>query len=90
MYIASADIKTAFDVARPKQMAKILGGQEAHGWITAALLREMNGLAGHAAFDNVSKFNFTRSIRQGSAGAATFWLKLANHILWNVEKEWMR
>ena len=42
IYVDSMDPKTAFDVARPKQ--------DAHGWITSALLRD-------DTFE--SKFNFT-------------------------------
>ena len=37
MYEASINIKTAFDVAKPKRIAEIVGGQDAHGRITAAL-----------------------------------------------------
>ena len=44
MYLANMDIKTTFDVARPKHIAKIMGDQEVHGWIAAALLRVMAGL----------------------------------------------
>ena len=37
------DIKTAFDVARPKHIATVMRNQNVHGWITAASLREMAG-----------------------------------------------
>ena len=67
-----------------------MGDQDAQGWITAALLREMKGLVGHAAFEGVwSKFNFKLCIRQGGVEAQTLWLKLAKQILWNVRKERM-
>ena len=36
MYIASMDIQTAFDVARPKHIANILRGQDVHGWCRAS------------------------------------------------------
>ena len=87
MYIASMDRTAAFDVARPKLVAEILGGQEA-----PTPLLEMDGLDGHAAFDDVdSKFNVTRWIRQGSVESSTVWrLNLARQILWNVDKEWKR
>ena len=39
MYLPSMDIKTAFDVARPKHIANIMGGQIVHGWNTGSLLR---------------------------------------------------
>ena len=44
MYLASMDTNTAFDVARPKHIAKIMGDHDVHGWIVAASLREMAGL----------------------------------------------
>ena len=55
-----------------------------------AFLREMKGLEGQAAFENVvSKFKFMRCIRQGSVEALALWLKLAKQILWNVEKDFI-
>ena len=88
MYIANMDIKTAFDVARPKHIVKIMGDQDAHGWIySGSLLREMEGLEGHAAFENVeSKFNLTRSIRARAVSKPLHWLNLAKQVVWNVEK----
>ena len=44
MYVASMDDKTAFDVSRPRHIAKVMNGQDAHGWFVAALLREMKNL----------------------------------------------
>ena len=91
MYIANMAIKTAFRVANPKQIAKIMEHLDIHGWITAGLFREMKRLEGHAAFKHVgSKFNFMRCVVQGSVEAPTLRLKLAKQILWNVEKERMR
>ena len=71
MYLACMDIKTAFDVARPTQNAKNMGDHEVQRWITAALLRKMAGLEGHATFfENVeSTFPFARRIRQRSVEA---------------------
>ena len=43
MYMASMDINTAFDVARPKHIARITGDQDVHGWITAAFFRAKPG-----------------------------------------------
>ena len=44
MYLASLDIKTAFDEAKPTHVAKILETHHAHGWLIAVLLPEMSGL----------------------------------------------
>ena len=72
MYLASLDIKTAFDEATPKHVAKIMGNRNTHGWIIAALLREMSRLSGKATFECVeSSFVFNKCLRQGSvAGTA--------------------
>ena len=76
MHTASMEIKAAFDVARPKHVAIILGEQAACGWITAALSREMRGLERHATFEKVdSTFGHTRCIRQGCVEVLTLWLK---------------
>ena len=84
MYTGSMDIKTASD-----HIAKCLVEQDTYGWITAAMLSGMEGLEGHATFEDVERrFNLTRRIRQGSVEAPTLWLKLAKHILWNAEQEW--
>ena len=50
MYVASMDVKTAFDVAKPKRTAKFLQEQNMHGWLIAASLREMEGLEGEDNF----------------------------------------
>ena len=63
MYLASLDIKTAFDVAKPGTLAEMLKERRVHqwiiatqtvmhGWIIAALLGEMNGLTGKASFES--------------------------------------
>ena len=64
MYQARLDIKTAFDEAKPKHVAKILEGHNSHGWLIAALLRAMSGLPGKATFECVeSCFSFNRCLR---------------------------
>ena len=70
MYLANMDIKTVFDVARPKHIARIMEDHNAHGWIIATLLREMTGSEGQAVFECVeSEVSFARCIRQGSVDA---------------------
>ena len=81
MYMASLDIKTAFDEAKPKHVAKIMDSHNTHGWIIAALLREMSGLSGKAILECVeSSLALNRCLRQ----------KMANQILANVEEEWIK
>ena len=87
MYLASSDIKTAFDEARPKHVANILNRHNAHGWLIAAILREMSGLEGKAMFERVeSCISFNRCLRQGSMEALRLWQKMATQILANVEE----
>ena len=70
MYLASMDTRTAFDEAKPKHVAWILDGHNTHGWLIAALLREILWLSGTASFESVeTRFNFNRCLRQGSVGA---------------------
>ena len=70
MKVASMDIKAAFDAAKPKRAVKFLQEQNMHGWLIAALLREMDGLEGEANFENVeSTFPVTQCIRQGRVEA---------------------
>ena len=92
MYLASLNIKTAFDEAKPpKHVAQILDYHNTHGWLIAALLREMSELEGKAMFECVeSCFSFNRCLRQGSVEAPRLWHKMATQILANVEEEWMR
>ena len=91
MYMASLDIKTAFDEAKPKHMAKIMDNHNTHGWIIAALLREMSGLSGKAIFECVeSSFAISRCLRQKSVEAPRLWQKMATQIWVNVEEERMK
>ena len=91
MYFTSMDSKTAFDAARPKHIAKVMGDPEVHGWMTAALSREMTGLGDQTTFENVvSTFRFSRCLRQGGVEAPRLWIKMTMRILWNVEPEWKR
>ena len=92
MYMASLDSKTAFDEAKPKHVAKkILDSHNTHGWLIAALLREMSGLSGMASIESVeSRFSFNRCQRQGSVEAPRLWQKMATQIWAYVEGEWMK
>ena len=67
MYIASMDVKTAFDVGRLKHIAIFTVDKTPIGELQQFLPREMEILEGHTTFDNVdSKSRLTRCIRQGS------------------------
>ena len=85
IYVVSMDVKTGFDVARPKHIAEIMGGQNVQGWITAASLREMTEVQGQTTFEKN-----TRCITQESVEAPRLWFKMTVQIFWNVEEEWTR
>ena len=54
-----------------RNVAKIMGSHNTHGWIIAALLREMSGLSDKAMFECVeSSFAFNRCARQGKPHAS--------------------
>ena len=81
------DIKTAFDEARPRHVARIMENHDTHGW----LIREMSGLEGKAMFECVvSDFVFNRCLRQGSVEAPRLWQKMAIQIWASVEDGWMK
>ena len=64
------------------KLARILDDHNTHGWLIAALLREMSGLPGTASFESVeSRFSFDRCLRQGSVEAPRSWQKMASQIL---------
>ena len=70
MFMASLDIKSAIDEARPRHLARILESHNIHGWLISALLREMSGLEGGSMFECVeSSFTFNPCLRQGSVEA---------------------
>ena len=78
MFLASLDLKTAFDEARLRHVAQIMEDHNTHGWIIAGVLREMAGLQGQALFECVeSTFSIKRCVKQGSVEAPRLWQKMA-------------
>ena len=66
----SLDVKTAFDVAKPSVVSKILTLTGVHGNLTAALLAEMQDVRGSATFKNCeTEFRYSQFIRQGGVEA---------------------
>ena len=51
-FMASLDVKTAFDVAGPAVVSKILTLTGVHGHLTAALMAAMQDVRGSASFEN--------------------------------------
>ena len=62
MFMASLDIKTAFDEARPRHIAKIMKSHKKHGWLIAAFLREMSGLEGKAMSQMCRQLFYSQSM----------------------------
>ena len=81
MYLASMDIETAFDVARPNPIATIVGDQDVHGWITAVFLHGMAGGLGRPYFPVLQDASVKGVLRLLGCG------KMAMQILGNVEPE---
>ena len=51
-FMASLDVKTAFDVAKPAVASKFLTLTSVHGHLTAALLVEIQDVRGSASCEN--------------------------------------
>ena len=67
------------DVARRKHIAKIMGDQEVHGWIAAALLREVAGLKDKRPLKMLKAPCRSQDASvKGSVDAPWIWLKSGN------------
>ena len=85
--MASLDVNTAFDVAKPEVIAEILEetGRE-NGW-------DYRGAGGGP--EEGGQFRVVRDrvqapevFRQGSVEASRLWLNLAKSTLWNLAEKW--
>ena len=73
-FMASLDVKTAFDVAKPLVVSRILTLTGIHGHVVAASLAEMQDVRGLACFENSeTEFRYSRCIRQGGVEAPVLW-----------------
>ena len=73
-FMASWDVKTAFGVAKPPVVSKILTLKGVHGHLTAALLEEILDVRGSACFENSeTEFRYSRCIRQDGVEAPVLW-----------------
>ena len=89
MYMARLDVKTAFDVAKPLEVSKILSLIGAHGHVVAALLAEMQDVKGSACFENCeAEFRCSKCSRQGGVEAPVLWRRVAKYVLWKAEERW--
>ena len=69
-FMASLDVKTAFDVAKPSMVSKIRTLTGLHGHVATALLAEMQDVRGSACSENSeTEFRYSRCIRQGGVEA---------------------
>ena len=76
--MASSNVKTAFDVAKPAVVSKVLTLTGVHGHLTAALLAEMQDVRGSASFENSeTEFRYSQCIRQGGVEAPVLWGRVA-------------
>ena len=87
-FMASLDVNTAFDVATPAVVSRILTLTGVHGHLTAALLAEMQDVQGLACFENSeTEYRYSKSIRQVGVEALVLWERVAKNVLWNVEEK---
>ena len=69
-----ASVKTAFDVAKPSVVSKVLSLTGVHGHVVAALLAEMQDVQGSACLEDCqTEFRYSRCIRQGGVEAPVLW-----------------
>ena len=82
-------MKTAFDVAKPSVVSRILILTGVHGHLTAALLAEMQDVRESACFENSeTEFRYSRCIRLGGVEALVLWGRVAKYVLWKAEEKW--
>ena len=85
----SLGVKTAFDVAKPLVVSKILTRTGVHGHLTAALLAEIQDVRGSASFENCeTDFRYSRCIRQRAVEALVLSKRIAKYVLWKAEEKW--
>ena len=66
-FVASLNVRTAFDVAKPSVVSTILTCMEIHNPVVAALLEEVKNVRGSACFETCeAEFRFSRCVRQSS------------------------
>ena len=89
MYMASLDVKTAFDVAKPSVVSKILSLTGTHGHVVAALLADMQDVKGSACFEKCeTEFRYSKGIRQGGVEAPVLSGRVAEYVLRKAEERW--
>ena len=87
-FMASLDVKTTLDVAKPSVVSRILTFTGVHGHLTAALLAEMQDVQGSLCFENSeTEFRCSRCIRQGGVEAPVLWGRVAKYVLWKAEEK---
>ena len=68
--VASLDVKTAFDVANPSVVSRILTLRGVRGHLTASLPAELQDVRGCACFENSeTEFRYSGCVRQGGVEA---------------------
>ena len=84
----SHDVKTAFDVAKPSVVSRILTLMGVHGHVAAALVAEMQDVEGSACFENCeTQFRCSRCLRQGGVEAPVLWGRVAKYVPWKAEEK---
>ena len=89
--MASLDVKTAFDMAKPSVVSKILTHLDRCTWTSdgGSAGRKMQDVRGSASFENCeTEFRYSRCIRQGGVEALVLWGRVAKYVLRKAEEKW--
>ena len=90
VFMASLDVKTAFDVAEPSVVSRILTLTGVHGHLTAALLAEVQDVRRSACFENTeTEFSGVRGAFVNAVGVLWRWRGSSfavGVLLWKAEK----
>ena len=81
-FLASLDVKTVFDVAKPSVVSRILSLTGVHGHVVAALLAEMQDVQGLACFESCRGASARGAWRLQCRGG-----RVAKYVVWKAEKK---
>ena len=87
MYLASLDITTAFDEARPRHVAKNMETHDTHEWLPPT--RDVPQKKSDTRMC-AEQFRFQSMSPPGNVEAHRLWQKMATQLLASVDENWTR
>ena len=86
-FMASLDVRAAFDVAKPRLVARMLTMMDVHAHVVA-MLEEMKDVRGSACFENwETEFRYSKCSRQDRVEAPVLCRNVAECVLWRAEEK---